>query len=122
MLTYFLGGIREKDSCTTGPSEFIDYINSCSIFCTNSFHGAVFSILLEKPFIVYERQGTFLSMYSRINTLLDKFDLNSRKIENIRSNNDIFNIDYSHVPSILERERKKSFDYLKEALNIKDGK
>ena len=116
-----LGDIREKETYRTGPSEFIDYINSCSIFCTDSFHGAVFSILMEKPFIVYERMGTSLSMYSRINTLLDKFDLNSRKAENIKTNEEIFNIDYSHVPPILEEERDKAFKYLKEALNIEDG-
>ena len=113
-----LGDIREKETYRTGPSEFIDYINSCSFFCTDSFHGTVFSILLEKPFIVYKRIGS-ASMYSRINTLLDKFDLNSRKAENI-SLEDIFEIDFSHVPPILEAERKKALDYLKNALDIKD--
>jgi uncharacterized protein YdaL len=77
---------------------------------------------MKKPFIVYERQGTSLSMFSRINTLLDKFNLNSRKVENIKTNNDILNVDYSHIPSILEAERAKASDYLKEALNIKDEK
>lgn len=115
-----LGDIREKETYITGPSEFIDYINSCSILCTDSFHGAAFSILMGKPFIVYERMGTSLSMFSRINTLLNKFDLNCRKAENIKTDRDVFNIDYSHVPSIFERERQRSIDYLKEALNIKD--
>lgn len=115
-----LGDIREKETYETGPSEFIDYINSCSIFCTDSFHGTVFSILFEKPFIVYERVGSSLSMYSRIETLLNKFNLNSRKAENIRTNKDAFNIDYSHVPPILESERNKAINYLREALNIKD--
>jgi len=146
LLTYFLGGIppkykkqikkiakvnnlevinladiRDKETYRTGPSEFIDYINSCSVFCTDSFHGAVFSILFEKPFIVYERMGSTLSMFSRIETLLKKFKLESRKAENIKSNEDVFNIDFSHVPAILEAERKKSYDFLKEALNVKDG-
>lgn len=117
-----LGNIREKDTYITGPSEFIDYINSCSVMYTDSFHGTVFSILLEKPFVVCDRKDTNneTNMYSRINTLLDKFSLNSRKIENIKLDEDIFNIDYSHVPSILEKERAKSMNYLKEALNIKE--
>jgi len=116
-----LGDIREKDTYRTGPSEFIDYINSCSIFCTDSFHGAVFSILFEKPFIVYERSGKS-SMYSRINTLLDKFDLTSRKIENISNNGNYFDINYDHVPLILNKERNKSLAFLKNALNIEDAK
>ncbi len=60
-------------------------------------------------------------MYSRIETLLKKFKLESRKAENIKTNEDVFNIDYSHVPPILEAERKKAIDYLKEALNVEDG-
>jgi len=115
-----LGDLREKETYETGPSEFIDYINSCSIFCTDSFHGTVFSILFQKPFIAYERMGSALSMYSRIDTLLNKFDLNCRKAESIKTNDEVFDIDYSHVPPILEQERKKAIDYLKEALDIKD--
>ena len=114
-----LGDLREKETYETGPSEFIDYINSCSIFCTDSFHGTVFSILFQKPFIAYERMGSSLSMFSRIDTLLNKFDLNCRKAENIRTNEQAFNIDYSHVPPILEAERNKALNYLKEALNVR---
>lgn len=114
-----LGDIREKETYRTGPSEFIDYINDCSIFCTDSFHGAVFSILLEKPFIVFERIGS-ASMYSRIDTLLNKFELNDRKAENMSWGEDVFDVDFLHIPTILAAERKKSMDYLKDALNIKD--
>ncbi|MGO4961244.1 polysaccharide pyruvyl transferase family protein [Jeotgalibaca porci] len=114
-----LGDIKERDTYRTGPSEFIDYINGCSIFCTDSFHGAVFSILFEKPFIVYERSGK-TSMYSRINTLLDKFDFNARKIESISNNGNLFDINYKHVPLILNEERNKAFTFLKNALNIED--
>lgn len=144
LLTYFLGGvpkefsgqinnladennleiinlsdINDKDSYVAGPSEFIDYIADCKIFCTDSFHGAVFSILFEKPFIIYQREGV-VSMYSRINTLLEKFKLENRKAENILSNEDAFKVDYSYVSKILEVERKKVFDYLQSALDIKD--
>ncbi len=145
LLTYFLGGIprkyighiknivkdnklevinlaviSEKDTYITGPNEFIDYINSCSVFCTDSFHGVVFSMLLEKPFIIYKRNESSTPTFSRIDTLLDKFNLNSRRAENIKTTEEIFHIDYSHLPPILEAERKKSLDYLKESLNVKD--
>lgn len=115
-----LGDKNEKDTYRTGPSEFIDYINDCSVFCTDSFHGAVFSILMEKPFIVYERKGA-VSMYSRIDTLLNKFNLTSRKDSNIKLD-DVMDIDYSHVTTILEAERQKSIDFLRNSLNVKDEK
>lgn len=144
LLTYFLGGVSNNNvkeiqdlarinnlsiinlgdkletvTYRTGPCEFIDYISDCSIFCTDSFHGVVFSILFEKPFIVYPREGS-ISMYSRIDTLLDKFQLNNRKAENIRFDKEIFNIDYTNTARILELERNKALCYLAEALNVRD--
>ncbi|TPE68975.1 polysaccharide pyruvyl transferase family protein [Halalkalibacterium halodurans] len=145
LLTYFLGGvpreyrdeinkivkdnnleiinlanIKDSETYQTGPSEFIQYINSASVFCTDSFHGAVFSILLETPFIVFQRKGNSPSMYSRIDTLLNTFDLNSRKASNIITNEEIFNIDFSHIPEILEYERNKTLTYLSKALGGKN--
>jgi len=112
--------IKNKNTYFTNPSEFIDYVNSASVFFTDSFHGAVFSILLEMPFVIFDRIENIASMNSRIDTLLLTFNLSSRKWINIRNNSDIFNVDYSHVAPILEFERKKALDYLKEALHIKD--
>lgn len=113
-----LSQVKDKIPFLTGPSEFIDYVNSASLFCTDSFHGAVFSILLEKPFIMFKRKGKSPSMNSRIETLLTKFKLESRLVQNIKSNEQIFEIDYSHVPPILQKERDSSINYLKNALNI----
>lgn len=115
-----LAQIKDKTAYLSGPSEFIDYINSASVFCTDSFHGAVFSILLNTPFIVFNREEKKLpSMNSRIETLLKTFKLESRHDINIESNSQIFDIDFSHTEPILESERRKSFDYLKLALNLK---
>lgn len=111
-----LAQIRDKIPFLTGPDEFIDYINSSSVFFTDSFHGAVFSILLNKPFIVFNRLGNTPSMSSRLETLLKKFNLSDRFVENIELNSRIFEIDYSHTISILEEERKKALTYLENAL------
>ena len=115
-----LADIKDMDRYIADPSEFIDYINSASVFLTDSFHGAVFSILLEKPFVIYDRIGTVHSMNSRMDTLLSTFNLNSRKWSNITSTSEIFNANYSHVATILEVERNKALDYLKEALHVKE--
>lgn len=110
-----LGNPEFERYYTAGPSEFLDFIYSSEIFLTNSFHGVVFSILFEKPFIVFKRGN----MNSRIDTLLKKFKLENRKFENI-NDSEVFQIDYSHVPDILNSEREKSLSYLKAALNIKE--
>src|SRR5699024_11117292 len=113
-----LAQIKDRTPYISGPSEFIDYINSASVFCTDSFHGVVFSILLDTPFIVFNREGNSPSMNSRIENLLKTFKLESRSADNIQSNNQIFDIDYSYIVPILEKERKKALNYLKTALNI----
>lgn len=118
----YIASLKDKARYAVDPAEFIDYINSANIMITDSFHGAIFSILLEKPFIIFDRLGKLPSMNSRIDTLLSKFKLESRKWENIKNANDIFNIDFSHIPPILEAERNKALNYLKKALNVKGEK
>ena len=103
-----------------GPSEFLDYIASCELFLTDSFHGAIFSILFNKPFVVFDRIGNMPSMSSRIETLLSKFKLEHRKWERVMETGNYFEVDFSHVKPILEKERKKAYEYLKNALKIKD--
>lgn len=60
---------------------------------------------MQTPFVVFQRLGT--NMYSRIETLLDMFHLRSREVQNIKNNEQIFNMDFSHIKPILEQERKK---------------
>ena len=115
-----LGDIHDKESFVTGPREFIDYINNADVLFTDSFHGVVFSILLERPFVVYERKSSGATMYSRIETLLDRFDLRHREARNLSG--DIFTVNYSHVYEILEVERDRSVRYLREALGVGDEK
>ncbi|MFD1861971.1 polysaccharide pyruvyl transferase family protein [Planococcus chinensis] len=107
-----LANIKEKKYYSTGPSEFLDYINSASIFFTDSFHGAVFSILFETPFLVYEREGNLPSMNSRIDTLLSTFKLETRKGNVKDVNSEIIDLDFSHLKIILSKERAKAHNYL----------
>ena len=113
-----LGDIKYVEHYVTGPSEFIDYINDASIFFTDSFHGCVFSMLLDTPFVVCTRvgQNSKTSMESRIDTFLDKFELQNRRYSNI-NNIDIFSYDYTKSNELLEKERKKAWDYLSNALS-----
>lgn len=113
-----MADMKQWETYKAGPSEFIDYINSASLFCTDSFHGVVFSILMESPFIVFDRMGHMPSMNSRIDTLLSTFKLENRLSKNIQNNKQVFDVEYSHVAPILKNERIKALSYLKEALGI----
>jgi hypothetical protein len=109
---------RDKKRYGSDPSEFLDYINSARIIFTDSFHGGLFSMLFEKPFIITNRLSRAPSMESRVDELLSKFKLKSRKWDTIKNNRCIYEIDYSHIPQILDEERKKAMDYLKTAFGI----
>lgn len=143
ILTYFLGEceakyaeyiteLAEKSGCeiinlellnaneywyNTGPGEFLWLVNHCEFMCTDSFHGSVFSIINEKPFMVFERIDGEKPMNSRLDTLLSKFNLTDRKYTG-QGIEEINNIDYGKVNTILEQEKKKSIDFLKNALGV----
>lgn len=114
-----LGNLYDLERFTVDPSEFLDFIASSEIFLTDSFHGTIFSILFEKPFIVFERTGKLPSMNSRIDTILSKFQLEERKWDKMEHDSTYFDIDYRHVSSILENERGKVVDYLTKSLKNK---
>lgn len=113
-----LGKMSGEDVYAADPGEFLNYIYSSEIFLTDSFHGSLFSILFKKPFIVFNRHGKIPSMNSRIDTLLTKFQLLDRKWENMNGIEDVFSIDYSKIDTILEIERERALNYLKNALNV----
>lgn len=109
--------LGQKQHFLAGPGEFIDYFHSAAVIVTDSFHGTVFSILMEKPFLVTDRTGNIAPINSRIETLLSMFGLKSRRMDRLPSNQDIFSIEYSHVAETLDAERKKTILYLREALH-----
>ena len=94
-----------------GPGEFISLINNASLICSDSFHCIVFSIIFSKPFIVYSRQGYGSNMGSRLKTLLKKFGFEDRW-ETLVSEEEFLSCDYTKVPDILKKEKKKFMDYL----------
>lgn len=110
-----LNSIYDLNRYSIGVPEFLDFFNSAEIVLTDSFHGAVFSILFNRPFVVFKRGN----MNSRIDTLLSKFKLEDRHWDYVKEHENYFDIDYSHVDAILEEEREKSFNYLKKALGLK---
>lgn len=103
-----------KSVYTSGPKEYISLIKNAEYVINNSFHATVFSIIFNKEF--YTIPHSIAS--SRMADLLSKLNIKNRLIYNIdefKSKQDS-PINYCEVNDILERERKKSIDYLKEIL------
>ena len=106
---------KNESIFSAGPSEFLWLFEHSSFILTDSFHACVFAFLYNKPFLVYDREGTNKNMNSRLKTLLSTFHI-ERKYANSGLPNDIWEHDYTEGYKQLEIERKKAFDFLKESL------
>lgn len=91
------------------PSEFVYLLDHASYVCTDSFHGAVFSVLFQKPFTAFARSDGQV-MHSRLTTLLNKFHLADRLY---RGGELSERTEFSHTEAILNAERKRAAEFLK---------
>lgn len=100
---------------SAGPIEFLWLIANAEAVITSSFHGAAFSILMEKDFYAVTDNK---NMDGRIGHLCNKFGLSSRLIErNSKIKHISFTpINWSHVTPIVDSFRNDSVCYLKKAL------
>lgn len=106
-----------KKKYDVGPIEFLNLIKNAQIVLSSSFHGTIFSILLNKPFFAINGSKDF-----RISTLLKKMNLETRTIEidNVDEKcKNVWDISFDNSIKLLNEERKKSEQYLRNALEIK---
>ncbi|MBP5371196.1 MAG: polysaccharide pyruvyl transferase family protein [Bacteroidales bacterium] len=99
-----------------GPREFLSLIKNAEMVFTDSFHGAVLSIIFNKPFYVFERNKKGkTSMNTRLSDLLTSFELNCRLIKTMPVN--VYQeINYSEINKQLEERREKSLHWLFEQI------
>lgn len=111
-----LWDIKDKAAYATGPSEFIYYVKNASFVITDSFHGAVFSIIYQKPFVVFGRGGHTVDIGSRIETLLTSMSLMDRKVGGKGFDPGILTVDFRPSELALRREREKAMSFMRQAI------
>lgn len=102
-----------------GPREFIGLIKNASIVCTDSFHGVALSIIFKKNFYAFNRFDAHdpLCQNDRILNILEKLGLMDRLIHKIEEVNiDDPHINYQPVAPLMFEQRRKSIEFLKNAL------
>jgi hypothetical protein len=115
-----LNDFFDASAYTSDPAEFVYLVANAQAVYTDSFHGAVFSILFETPFFVFERLGHKVDMLSRMDTLLRKFALEDRRVKDIADfypGERDFSRDFSETRKILSTEREKAIRFLKIAFS-----
>jgi polysaccharide pyruvyl transferase WcaK-like protein len=108
-----------EDFVYPNPAAWIRGFQDAKFVVTDSFHGTVFSILHNVPFIVIGNSERGLS---RFQSLLKLFGLEDRLITDVDSVNignfTYKNLDWSRVNKILNKERDKSLEFLKKGLQV----
>jgi len=106
-------GKRSLDDCVFPPvEEWIRGFMDARFVITDSFHGTVFAILFNKPFLSLANKSRGLS---RFTSLLKLFHLEDRLVfsfDDLELNN-LKEIQWESVNSILKDEKEKSFQFLK---------
>lgn len=111
--------VHPKARCVldAGPAEFLSLFQNAAYVCTNSFHGTVFSVQFGKPFFTAVAPMELAEPeHSRTYNLLSTLGLTSRVIGKGDTADLLEEIDYEAVNVRLERARKQSLDWLREAL------
>nr|WP_243164678.1 polysaccharide pyruvyl transferase family protein [Catenibacillus scindens] len=104
-----------------GPDRFLNLLRDAKYICTDSYHGSCFSIIHQKPFIIFSRysENSKHSKNSRIETLCDNLELQDRKYN--RSMNLVdqleSKIDYEIVNEHLKKLKKITEDFLNQAFS-----
>jgi hypothetical protein len=110
-------GRKDINDCVFPPvEEWIRGFLDAEFVITDSFHGTVFSILFNKPFIAIANKNRGLT---RFESLLKLFQLENRLVFSSEAFNydSLEEIDWQKTNTILKQERERSMQFLKKYLS-----
>ncbi len=108
------GAKRLMDRLPLSIPQWLRFMRDCECVLTDSFHGCVFSIIFNKPFVCLgnERRGS-----ARFDSLLGTFELQDRLVTNPTPGEiqKLINtpVDWEKVNTIRHREQQRAFDFLR---------
>ncbi len=105
-----------------GPEEFFNLVDGAEAVLTDSFHGAIFSIITKTPFYVFERfkAASGGSQNSRVYNLLETVHFQDRLIKYDDTPLDEYelSVKFTDAHKIIAKQRNQAIDYLKKSLAI----
>lgn len=95
------------------PFRLMDYFYYADAVVTDTFHGSIFSIINQKRFAVIIRNTN----ENKIRGLLEDMNLEDRAVQRMDRLAEVLDtpIEYQAVNRILDREKKRTHDYLAKA-------
>lgn len=105
----------KKRQVQPSVEQFLRGFYDAKVIVTDSFHACVFSILFNKPFVVYGNKERGMT---RFHSLLKLFGLEKQLICSLDEYYDaIFDIDWDRVNIILGEQKKYSKNILSQTLS-----
>lgn len=103
-----------------GPQQWLNYIKFAENVFTDSFHGAIFSVIFHKELVLFKRfcDKSGASQNSRIYTLTEMLDIKDRIADesNLDKIGNMNAVDFELTDSIIQAEANRSKNWLLNAL------
>ena len=109
--------ISNDEEYAYGPSEFVWLLSHSDKVITDSFHGAVFSLIHKKEFNIIPRNGDSCDMSTRITYLGELFQIQNMMSEDLKFEKSA-NVDYGFFNRKLKEEQDKFRKYLLDNLTL----
>ena len=107
-----------------GPREFVDLFLNASFVVTNTFHGVLFSLIGERPFVAYHREkgNAWKTNETRISNLLTDLKIENRYVDiEQKIDNKWLQLDYTSISTIIAEKRQTSLDYLRTIVSFTEN-
>lgn len=105
---------KKEEMLFLTPEEWLNHYYNAKCIITNTFHGTVFAIIFNKPFIVITQKGKTGKQNERIYSLLESFHLTDRLYDPKEEITKQIEkpIDWEKVNNKIKSGRKASFEYI----------
>ena len=95
-----------------GVEEFLSLVKHAEYVVTNSFHGMIFSVQFQRPFVIFSRE----QCSNKIEELLGLFGLYDRMLVTGKETFD--EIDYEAVHRSIKKARMQSLEFLQMEIDL----
>lgn len=117
---YCIGGVQGccDKFIDCDPFTVIAYFKNADCIVTDTFHGSILSVITHSQFISVVRNSS-CGNSEKLADLMNRLELSGRIADNMNDIDKLMAgmIDYDAADRIIERERRRSRDYLKEQID-----
>ena len=108
----FPGVLNVRD---VGPGAFLELVRRAAFVCTDSFHGACFSLNFNKQFVVKTSEAAVQSNV-RITDLLARYGIEDCLYA--AGDPSACNVDYDRANQVLDRDRANALSFIAECIGL----